>query len=111
MAVNQLRNGLDVIAESVNPLRMTRDAWRDAARRANAGLVEVDVVCSDQSEHRQRAEQRVLDIVGLTNPTWEQITKREYEAWERDHVVVDTARLSVKASVWRICRAVEGLDA
>ena len=68
VAVDQLRNGLDVIAESVNPLQVTRDAWCDAARRANAGLVEVEVVCSDQHEHRRRAEQRVLDIAGLTNP-------------------------------------------
>ena len=111
VAVDQLRNGLDVIAESVNPLQVTRDAWCDAARRANAGLVEVEVVCSDQHEHRSRAEQRVLDIAGLTNPTWEQITNREYEAWERDRVVVDTIVLSVKESVRRICRAVDGLNA
>lgn len=34
LAEEHLRQGLTVIAESVNPPAVTRDAWRDAAARA-----------------------------------------------------------------------------
>lgn len=107
VATDQLRNGLDVVAESVNPLRVSRDAWLDAGLAAGARVVEVEVVCSDVEEHRRRAEGRILDIAGLTNPTWQQITNREYDAWERDRVVIDTAILSIGESA-RLIRAAVG---
>jgi len=44
VAADQLRNGLDVVAESVNPLPASRDAWRDAGIRAGARVIEVEVV-------------------------------------------------------------------
>lgn len=104
LAADQLRNGLDVIAESVNPHQDSRDAWRDTGLDAGASVVEVEVVCSNVDEHRRRSEERVLDINGLAKPTWEQIRSREYDPWERDHVVVDTAILSVSEST-RLIRA------
>jgi predicted kinase len=99
VAADQLRNGVDVIAESVNPLRVSRDAWRDAGLNAGARVVEVEVICSDATEHRRRAEERVLDLSGLVKPPWEEISNREYHSWERDRVVVDTAMLNVDESV------------
>ena len=107
VAADQLRNGLDVVAESVNPLRVSRDAWRDAGLAAGARVVEVEVVCSDVDEHRRRAEERVLDVAGLTKPTWEQITNREYDSWERGRLVVDTAILGIDESA-RLIRAALG---
>ena len=107
VAADQLRNGLDVVAESVNPLRVSRDAWRESGLTAGARVVEVEVVCSDVGEHRRRAVERVLDIDGLTKPTWDQIVNREYELWERDRVVVDTAVLDVLESVELILVGVE----
>jgi predicted kinase len=47
-----------VIAESVNPLPVTRAAWRETAGRAGVPAVEVEVVCSDLAEHRRRAAGR-----------------------------------------------------
>lgn len=99
VAADQLRNGVDVVAESVNPLHTSRDAWRDAGLDAGARVVEVEVICSDAAEHRRRAEERVLDIPGLTNPTWEQISDREYHPWQRNRLVVDTALLNIDQSV------------
>lgn len=52
LAEENLRQGLTVIAESVNPLTVTRDAWRETAVRAGVSAVEVKVVCSDRDEHR-----------------------------------------------------------
>lgn len=34
MALENLRLGRDVVADSVNPLTVTRQAWRDVAKRA-----------------------------------------------------------------------------
>lgn len=105
VAADQLSIGLDVVAESVNPLRVSRDAWREAGRRVGARVVEVEVVCSDLEEHRRRAEGREIDIAGLTKPTWEQITSREYEPWERDRLVVDSAVLGAEESAQLVRQA------
>lgn len=61
-AEEQLRQGHTVIAESVNPLAVTRDARRDAAVRDGVPVLEVEVVCSDPDEHRHRAGSRSVDI-------------------------------------------------
>jgi predicted kinase len=90
LAEEQLRQGLTVIAESVNPLTITRDAWCDSATRASAPVVEVEVVCSDPEEHRRRADTRSVDIPDLPLPTWQEIVDLEYEPWQRDRLVVDT---------------------
>ena len=47
LAEDHLRQGLTVVAESVNPLAVTRDAWRDVAMRAGVAAVEAEIVCSD----------------------------------------------------------------
>jgi predicted kinase len=99
MAETNLRLGRTVVADSVNPLRVTRDAWRDVAKRAGAVLVEVLVVCSDPVEHRHRVETRKTDIAGLGLPTWQDILTREFEPWDREHVVIDTAGHTVEQSL------------
>ena len=99
IAEDNLRLGRTVIADSVNPIRLSRDAWIAVAHRAHARAVEVEVICSDPQLHRQRVETRSVDIRGLTPPTWEQVISREYEPWEREHIVIDTAGRSVGESV------------
>lgn len=91
LAEEQLMLGLDVVVECVNPLAITRDAWRSAADRANASLVEVELACSHPNEHRRRVETRTSDVEGLVKPTWKHVAAREYASWERAHLVIDTA--------------------
>ena len=79
-----------LIVDSVNPIEITRQYWRGLAEGAGCGCVEVEVVCSDRSEHRRRVEGRVADIAGHQLPTWQQVVDREYEPWA-GAVVVDTA--------------------
>lgn len=105
LAVEQLRLGLDVIAECVNPLKVTRDAWLGVAQEAGVGLLEVELICSDESAHRHRVATRQVDIPDLPLPSWEKIQAREYEPWERDHLVVDTAVVGVDAAVATIRHA------
>jgi predicted kinase len=105
VAEDNLRQGRIVIADSVNPIQLSRDAWIGVAHRAHARAVEVEVICSDPQLHRQRVETRSVDIPGLSLPTWEKVISREYEPWERDHIVIDTAGRSVAESVADLRRA------
>jgi predicted kinase len=95
VAEDNLRLGLTVVADSVNPLQLTRDSWVAAANRAGARAVEVEVTCSDVEEHRRRVETRSIDIPGLRLPAWSEVASREYHAWDRGHVAIDTAGRSV----------------
>lgn len=99
VAEDNLRLGRVVVADSVNPLAITRQAWRDAAGRAGAPIVEVEVCCSDVEAHRHRVESRKADIDGLKLPTWQDVQRRHYEPWSDEHIVIDTATLSVDACV------------
>jgi predicted kinase len=99
VAEDNLGAGRPVIADSVNPVRLTRDAWLEVARRARTGAIEVEIICSNRNEHRRRVETRVTDVQGLVLPTWEEVLAREYHPWEREHVVIDTAGQTVAMSV------------
>ena len=86
------------VADSVNPVELTRAAWRKVAQRAGKRCIEIEIGCSDQAEHRRRAETRIADIAGHRLPTWQEICAREYEPWEAS-IVIDTAGQHVEASV------------
>lgn len=92
LAEDVLGQGLDVVAESVNPLPVTRSAWRAVAERAGSAFVEAEVVCSDPVEHRRRVATRGSDITDLVKPVWREVRDREYEPWQGDRLVLDTAR-------------------
>jgi predicted kinase len=102
VAADNLRLGRTVIADSVNPLKITRDAWRRVATDAQVRAIEIEVCCSNQSEHQRRVETRTSDVEGLDLPSWNQVLEREYEPWDREHLVIDTAELSVEESVAKI---------
>ena len=98
VAEDNLALGLPVIADSVNPIPLTRDAWRAVATRARVRSVDVEVICSDADVHRQRVETRVADIPGHRLPTWQEVVDREYHPWTGERLVLDTARLTVAQS-------------
>jgi predicted kinase len=99
VAADNLRLARIVIADCVNPLASTRAAWRDVARRAGVAVFEVEVICSDPSEHRRRVESRTFDIAGRKLPTWGEAMSLDYEPWDCEHVVIDTAHRSAEAAV------------
>jgi predicted kinase len=99
LAAENLRLDRTVIADCVNPVLASRQAWRETARRYQARLVEIETICSDLAEHRRRVESRIADIEGLIQPTWREVMDRSYEPWDRDRLVVDTAGKSIGALV------------
>jgi predicted kinase len=96
LAEENLRIGRTVVADSVNPLNITRDAWLSVAAGASRDAIEIEVICSDPSEHRRRVETRNADIDGLSWPTWQAVLERTYEDWTRPHLVLDTAKKSIE---------------
>ena len=107
VAEDNLRLGKAVVADSVNPLRLTRDAWISVADRARAKTIEVEVTCSNAAQHRNRVETRSADIKGLRLPTWREVVSREHEPWERDHIVIDTTSESAAANVNELLKAIQ----
>jgi predicted kinase len=99
IAQDNLLIGRTVVADSVNPLVITRDAWLDVGQKAQVRTMEVEIICSDSRDHRSRVESRLPDIPGLRLPTWEQVISREYHPWNREHVVIDTANRTVTENV------------
>jgi predicted kinase len=97
VASDNLRLGLSVVADSCNPIELTRRAWEQVARDARADYVNIEIICSDSREHRVRAEGRAAEVSGLKLPTWSEIENREYHDWTVDRVIVDTAGRSQAA--------------
>lgn len=107
IASQNLQLGLDVIADTVNPIQITRQAWRNVADSLGIPYVEIEVLCSDYIEHRNRIEMRTADIPGFILPTWEQVRNREYDVWDRDHIVIDTAHQTVEESLNTLFKQLE----
>jgi predicted kinase len=95
VAEDNLRLGRIVIADAVNPVPASRDAWLRVANRAQVTAVEVEIECSDADEHRRRVEERFGDLPGLPALTWHDVVNREYVPWAREHLVIDTAGRTV----------------
>jgi len=94
LAASNLANGLTVVADCVNPVHESRQGWRTTAAHAQARIIEIEIVCSDATEHRRRVEARRSDIDGLVLPTWQDVLEHDYEPWEEPHLVIDTASLA-----------------
>jgi predicted kinase len=102
IAEDNLRLGRTVIADSVNPLQLTRNAWVNVAKRAGVRALEIEIQCAASDEHRRRVEARISDIPGLTLPTWAEVVAREYHDWDRDHLVIDSASRTIDESICMI---------
>jgi hypothetical protein len=57
----------------------------------------IECVCADDAVHRQRVEGRIRNIEGMPEVTWAQVLARraEYEPWNDDRLVLDTATQSI----------------
>ncbi|MBW4791845.1 AAA family ATPase [Pseudomonas tolaasii] len=99
LALSNLRLGHRVIADCVNPVRESREAWKAVASAADVELVDIQVTCSDRLEHQRRVEARTGDIPGLTPPTWQSVLAHEYEPWDEPPLTIDTATMTVEQAV------------
>jgi predicted kinase len=101
LAEANLKLGAVVIADCVNPVAVSRQGWRDVAARTSAPLIEIEIVCSVPLEHRRRVENRSPEIAGHVLPIWEEVVAHPFEPWTGDHLVLDTAMISVDDAAQR----------
>lgn len=102
IAEDNLRLGNIVIADSVNPIPITREAWHGVAQRCGANMLEIEVICSDKDAHRSRVEERQANISGHKMPTWIEVINREYDAWQTKNLTVDTSTQTIAEAVEKI---------
>ncbi|WP_323786176.1 AAA family ATPase [Thalassovita sp.] len=105
VAEGNLATGHHVIADSVNPIALTRDIWTAIADAAEARQLRVEVICSDHDKHRHRVENRRPDIIGLNLPDWQGVLNREYQPWAEADLQIDTAKQSPEQAVDAILAA------
>ncbi|MET3496581.1 AAA family ATPase [Variovorax boronicumulans] len=105
LARSNLAQGLAVVADGVNPLPVTREAWRAVAAVTSSRVLEVEIVCSDAVEHRRRVEQREADIQGHRLPDWAAVSGHDYEPWTTPRLVIDTAATSVADAARQVVAA------
>lgn len=97
IAEDNLTVGNSVIADSCNPLELTRQEWMRCASDAGAHGVNIEIVCTDDAEHQQRVETRRSEVPGLRLPTWDQVLNREYHSWSCERLVIDTAGKTIQS--------------
>ena len=94
LALENLRLGNSVVADSCNPIELTRREWEQVAAAAGAPYINIEIICSDSRVLRRRIESRRSTVPNLKLPTWEDVTRREYDPWTADRVVLDTSNRS-----------------
>ena len=106
LAKENLQLGNNVIADSVNPWKLSRDEWNNVATSVGVDYVNIEVICSDKDEHKLRAETRNVGIPGLNPPTWEEIVNRDYHEWSMPRTVIDTAGKTIDQSIAELCEKI-----
>ncbi|MEJ2639926.1 MAG: AAA family ATPase [Desulfosarcinaceae bacterium] len=108
VASDNLALGHSVVADSCNPIELTRREWRQVAVDADAEYRDIEVICSDPAEHRQRVETRPTDVPGLVLPTWTAVENREYHHWTEKRICIDTAASSVDSAFKALVAEITG---
>jgi predicted kinase len=106
VAADNLKLKMNVIADSCNPWHLTRQEWQNIAMQNNADFINIEVVCSNLDEHKQRAENRISEVDGLKLPSWKEIQSREYHAWTDNVLLIDTANKTVDESFSELIKLV-----
>lgn len=107
IALDNLKLGLSVVADSVNPQPVTREAWRNIAKKAGCKYGDIEIICSDKEEHKRRVESRISDVEGLQLPSWKDVINRDYRKWSDERIVIDTANKSIAESQKEIKQVID----
>lgn len=96
IATDNLSLGQTVVADSCNPIELSRREWEEVARDAGVPFANIEIVCTDAAQHRARVESRRPEVAGLRLPTWTDVQEREYHAWTVTRLVIDTSSRTAK---------------
>lgn len=107
IAKDNLEIGLSVIADSVNPIELTRNDYRQIALATKQPYLEVEIICSNKDTHQKRVETRRPTIKGHKLPSWQDVLDRDYETWDSKHLTIDTANITIDEAVETIIKAID----
>lgn len=99
VARDNLKLGRMVIADCVNPIELTRNAWKQIANQSASKILNIEIICSDQIEHQRRAETRKADIQNHQLPKWSDIIKHDYDKNNQVDFKIDSAQHTADESV------------
>ena len=91
IAADNLRLGNCVLADSCNPIILTRREWQDVANSNNSSYTNIEVICSDTEEHKKRIKEKECDIPSMVLPSWKDVKERVYDSWGENRILIDTA--------------------
>lgn len=106
VVADNLRVGHLVIADCVNAVQVSRDAWQKVARDCQVAYLPIHLVCSDADEHRRRVSERAADIEGHVLPTWEQVSASRFDSFSVSVLTIDTCSVNLESAVELIVRHV-----
>ncbi|AZC36844.1 AAA family ATPase [Pseudomonas chlororaphis] len=109
LARSNLALGNRVVADCVNPVAESRQAWQSIAEAEQSPLLNIEVVCTDIAEHRRRVENREADVPGLRPPSWQSVLDHDYQAWSSERLKLDSSLLSPAEAVRIILEHLETL--
>ena len=107
IATENLKNGMSVVADSCNPISITRQEWSQVAKDLSVSYLNIFITCSDKVEHKKRVETRTVLIPNLILPSWQDVINREFETWTDAHIVLDTAAKTPLESFHELLSLVE----
>jgi predicted kinase len=99
IAEDNIKTGQSVVADCVNPWKLTREEWKETAVSHNAAYINIEIVCKEKEEHKRRAENRVPEVKNLQLPSWNKIQNLKYEQWEDSVITVDTGGKTIEESL------------
>jgi predicted kinase len=91
VASDILNAGVSVVADSCNPIELTRREWEQVAIAVGIQYVNIEIICSNKRKHRARVETRRSTVSGLKMPTWPEVENREYHDWTVERIIIDTS--------------------
>jgi len=94
LAREQLKLGMSVIIDAVSSVKEARDMWHNLANECQAKLTIIECIL-DSRVHKKRVEERVRNMPGIPEVTWERVeqVREEYLPWQEDRLIVDTANI------------------
>jgi predicted kinase len=91
LAKRQLMLGQSVILDSVAASQTIRSTWRQLSDQYGADWHVIECICSDESLHRLRLQDRKRNIPGWHELEWSEVerVKKYYSAWDGERLVLD----------------------
>jgi len=91
LAERQFMLEQSVILDSVAGMQPIRGTWRQLAKQYNADWLVIECICSDESMHRSRLNQRKRGIPGWHELEWSDVdkVKQYFVPWEEERLVLD----------------------